>query len=122
MGEEILVRSTTIAKLKVDGITDDSPLFYTMVKMSYAFDKLEEGMFGTSITTSPHVAHTSESALFFSQTQHERPFYYYFDQHGRLISKSQSKLATSAPETDMANLRGAITIPHRKRLSYCYVD
>jgi hypothetical protein len=49
-------------------------------------------------------------------------FYYYFDQHGRLISKSQSKLATSAPEIDMANLRGASTIPPRKRLSYCYVD
>ena len=61
MGEEILVRSTTIAKLKVDGITEDSLLFYTMVKLSSAFDKLEEGIFGTSITTSPHVAHTSES-------------------------------------------------------------
>jgi hypothetical protein len=27
MGDEILVRYTTIAKLKVDGITKDSPLF-----------------------------------------------------------------------------------------------
>ena len=53
MGEEILVRSTTIAKLKVHGITEDSPLFYSMVKMNSAFDKLEEGMFATLITTSP---------------------------------------------------------------------
>ena len=61
-------------------------------------------------------------ALAFSQTQYERPFYYYFDQHGRLISKSQSKLASSAPETDRANLGGASTIPPSKRLSYCYID
>jgi hypothetical protein len=93
MGQEILGRSTTIPKLKVHGITKDSPLFYSMVKMNSAFDKLEEGMFGTPITTSPHVAHTSESTSAFSQPQYERPFYYYFDQHGRLISKSRSKLA-----------------------------
>ena len=92
VGEEILIRSTTIVKLKVDGITEDSPLFYTMVKMNSAFDKLEVGIFGTPITTSLHVGHTSESASAFSQPQYERPFYYYFDQHGRLISKSQSKL------------------------------
>ena len=79
VGEEILIRSTTIVKLKVDGITEDSPLFYTMVKMNSAFDKLEEGIFGTPITTSPHVGHTCESALAFSQPQYERPFYYYFD-------------------------------------------
>jgi transcriptional regulator of nitric oxide reductase len=41
MGEEILIRST-IAKLKVDGITEDSPLFYTIVQMNFAFDKLEK--------------------------------------------------------------------------------
>ena len=67
MGQEILVRSTTITKLKVHGISEDSSLFYTMVKMNSTFDKLEEGMFGTPITTSPHVAHTGESALTFSQ-------------------------------------------------------
>ena len=67
MGEEILVRSTTIAKLKVDGITKDSPFFYTMVKINSPFDKLEEGIFGTPITTSLHVGHTSESASIFSQ-------------------------------------------------------
>ena len=72
MGEEILVRSTTIAKMKVERITEGSPLFYTMVKMNSAFDKLEEGIFGTPITTSPHVGHTSKSALTFSQPQYER--------------------------------------------------
>ena len=75
MGEEILVRSTTIAKLKVDGITEDAPLFYTMVKMNSAFDKLEVGIFGTSL----HVGHISESALAFCQPQYERSFYYYFN-------------------------------------------
>ena len=93
-----------------------------MVKMNSAFDKLEEGMFGTPIITSPHVAHASKSASTFSQPQYERPFYYYFDQHGRLISNSQSKLASSAPETDRANSRGASTIPPGKRLSYYYID
>ena len=67
MRDEILVMSTTIAKLKVDGITKDYPFFYTMVKMNSAFDKLEEGIFGTPITTSLHVGHTSESASIFSQ-------------------------------------------------------
>ena len=47
---------------------------------------------------------------------------YYFDQHGRVILKSQSKLASSAPETDRAHLGGANTIPPGKRLSYCYID
>ena len=115
MGEEILVRSTTIAKLKVDGITKDSPFFYTMVKINSPFDKLEKGIFGALITTSPHVGYASESAPAFNQPQYERPFYYYFDQHGKLISKSQSKLASSAPETDRANSRGASTIPPGKR-------
>ena len=41
MGQEILIRSTTIAKLKVDGITEDSALYYTMVKINSTFDKLE---------------------------------------------------------------------------------
>jgi hypothetical protein len=31
-------------------------------------------------------------------------------------------LASSAPETDRANLGGASIIPHGKRLSYCYFD
>jgi hypothetical protein len=47
---------------------------------------------------------------------------YYFDQHGRVVLKSQSKLASSVPETDRTNLGGASTIPHGKRLSYCYFD
>ena len=72
MGEEILLRFITIAKRKVDGITEDCALYYTMVKMNSAFDKLEEGIFGTPITTSPHVGHTSKSALTFSQPQYER--------------------------------------------------
>jgi hypothetical protein len=50
----------------------------------------------------------------------EKP--YYFDQHGRVILKSLSKLASSAPETDRANLGGASTIPPGKTLSYCYFD
>ena len=103
MGEEILVRSTTIAKLKVDGITKDSLLLYTMVKLSFAFDKLVEGMFGTSITTSPHIAHTNESALAFSQPQYERPFDYYLDEHGRFVFDNQSELTSFAPETERAN-------------------
>ena len=70
MGEEILVRSTTIAKLKVGGITEDSPLFCTMVKMNSAFDKLEKEIFGTPITSSPHVSHTRESSSDFSQPQY----------------------------------------------------
>ena len=106
MGEEILVRSTTIAKLKVDGITKDSPFFYTMVKINSPFDKLEKGIFGALITTSPHVGYASESAPAFNQPQYERPFYYYFDQCGRLIFENQSELAFSMPETDRANSRG----------------
>ena len=39
-----------------------------------------------------------------------------------MILKSQSKLASSAPETDRAHLGGANTIPPGKRLSYCYID
>ena len=58
--------------------------------MNSAFDNLEEGIFCTSFTTSPHVGHTSESALTFSQPQYERPFYYYFDQHGMLMKVQSS--------------------------------
>jgi hypothetical protein len=86
-----------------------------MVKVNSTFDKLEEGIFDTSIATSPHVGHTSESAPASSQPQYERPFYYYFDQHGRVIAKSQSKLASSAHETDRANSGGTTTIHHSKR-------
>jgi hypothetical protein len=39
-----------------------------------------------------------------------------------VIAKSQSKLASSVPETDRASLGGATTIPPGKRLSYCYFD
>jgi hypothetical protein len=39
-----------------------------------------------------------------------------------VVLKSQSKLASSAPEIDRANLGGASTIPHGKRLSYFYFD
>jgi len=117
MGQEILIRSTTIAMLKIHWITEDSPLFYSMVKMNYEFDKLEERMFGTPIATSPHAAHISESAPAFSQPQYERPFCYYSYQCGR-----QSELVSSAPETDRANSGGATTIPSGKRLSYCHID
>ena len=46
MGQEIIIRSTTIAMLKIHWITEDSPLFYSMVKMDSEFDKSEERMFG----------------------------------------------------------------------------
>jgi hypothetical protein len=49
-------------------------------------------------------------------------FYYYFDQHDKVISKSQSKLVSSTPETGRANSEGTTTIPPGKRLSYCYID
>jgi hypothetical protein len=39
-----------------------------------------------------------------------------------VVLKSQSKLASLALETDRTNLGGASTIPHGKRLSYCYFD
>ena len=39
-----------------------------------------------------------------------------------MISKSQSKLASSAPETDRTNSGEATTIPPGKRLSYYYID
>ena len=117
MGQEILVRSTTITKLKVHGISEDSPLFYIMIKIMSEFDELEERMVGTPIATSPHAAHISESAPAFSQPQYERPFCYYSYQCGR-----QSELVSSAPETDRANSGGATTIPSGKRLSYCHID
>jgi hypothetical protein len=93
-----------------------------MVKVNSTFDKLEEGIFDTPIATSPHVGRTSESVLAFSQPQYERLFYYYFNQNGRVIAKSQSKLASSVSEIDRVSSGGATTIPHSKRLSYCYFD
>jgi hypothetical protein len=39
-----------------------------------------------------------------------------------VISKSQSKLVSSTPETGRANSEGTTTIPPGKRLSYCYID
>ena len=63
MSQEILVRSTTITKLKVHGITEDCPLFFVMIKIMSEFDKLEERMFGAPIVTLPHAAHISELAL-----------------------------------------------------------
>jgi len=120
MGEEILIGPGTIARMKVHEITEDSPLRYSFVKLQSEFDKLEEGKFGAPSITSPQVAHTSESAPAFSQPQYERPLYYYFDQHGMLIAKSQSKLVSSAPGTDKTNLGGTSTIPLGMRLYYCY--
>jgi hypothetical protein len=38
-----------------------------MNKIMSKFDELEERMFGAPIVTLPHVAHTSESTLAFSQ-------------------------------------------------------
>jgi hypothetical protein len=39
-----------------------------------------------------------------------------------VILKSQSKLASLAPETDKTNLGEASTIPHGMRLPYCNFD
>jgi hypothetical protein len=66
-------------------------------------------MFGASIATLPHVAHTSESSSAFSQPQYERPFHCYLDQFGRFACDNQSKLAFWAPETDRANFGGVST-------------
>jgi hypothetical protein len=82
MGQASIVKSTTIAEVKAHGSTEDSPLFHAMNKIISKFDELEERMFGAPIVTLPHVAHTSELALTFSQPQYERSFRYYLDQYG----------------------------------------
>jgi hypothetical protein len=74
-----------------------------MNKISSKFDELKERMLGAPIVTLPHAAHTSELAPPFSQSQYERPFHYYLDQHSMFVSKNQSELASSAAETDRAN-------------------
>jgi hypothetical protein len=80
-----------------------------MNKIMSKFDELEKRMFGAPIITLPHVAHTSESALAFSQPQYERPFHYYLDQHSRFVYDNQSELAFSVPETDRADSGGVST-------------
>jgi hypothetical protein len=62
IGQESVIKSTTIAEVKAHGSTEDSPLFHVMNKIMSKFDELEERMFGAPIVTLPHVAHTSESA------------------------------------------------------------
>jgi len=106
MGQESIVKSTTRPEVKASGIAGGSPLFHIMNKLMSKFNDLEERMFGAPIAILPHVTYTSESPLAFSQPQYERPFYYYFDQCGRLIFENQSELAFSMPETDRANSRG----------------
>ena len=90
MGQESIIKSTTIAEVKALEIDEDSPLFHTMVKLMSRLDELEERKFGAPIATSPHAAYICESALAFSQPQYERPFHYYLDQHGRFVSDNQS--------------------------------
>jgi hypothetical protein len=109
IGQEGVVKSTTIAEVKAHGSTKDSPLFHVMNKIMSKFDELEERIFGAPIVTLPHAAHTGESASAFSQPQYERPFHYYLDQHGRFVYDNQSELASLAPETDRANSRGVST-------------
>ena len=109
MGQESIVKSTTVVEVNALGIDEDSPLFHTMVKLMSRLDELEERKFGTPIASSPHAAHISESALAFSQPQYERSFHYYLDQHGRFIFYNQSKLASSATKTDRANSGGVNT-------------
>ena len=109
MGQESIIKSTTIAEVKALGIDEDSPLCHTMVKLMSRLNELEERKLGASIATSPHAAYISESAPAFIQPQYERPFHYYLDQHGRFIFYNQSELASSAPKTDRANSRGVNT-------------
>jgi hypothetical protein len=109
MGQESIIKSTTIAEVKAHGSTEDSPLFHVMNKIMSKFDKLEERMFGAPIVTSPHAAYISESAPTFSQPQYERPFHYNLDQHSRFVFDNQSELASSAPKTDRANSGGVTT-------------
>jgi hypothetical protein len=109
IGQESVVKSTTIAEVKAHGSTEDSPLFHVMNKIMSKFDELEERIFGAPIVTLPHAAHTSESASAFSQPQYERPFHYYLNQHDKFVSVNQSELASSAPETDRDNSGGVST-------------
>jgi hypothetical protein len=67
IGQEGVVKSTTIAEVKAHGSTEDSPLFHVMNKIMSKFDELEERIFGAPIVTLPHAAHTGESASAFSQ-------------------------------------------------------
>jgi hypothetical protein len=92
MGQRSVIKSTTIAKVKAHGFTEDSPLSHSMIKLMSKFNELEERMFGTPIVTSPHDAHVSESAPAFSQPQYERPFHYCFDQYGRIAFDNQSEI------------------------------
>jgi hypothetical protein len=85
IGQESAVNSTTIVEIKAHGSTEDSPLFHVMNKIMSKFDELEERMFGAPSVTLPHVAHTSESALTFSQPRYKRPFHYYLDQRGKFF-------------------------------------
>jgi hypothetical protein len=85
MGQASIVKSTTIAEVKANGSTEDSPLFHVMNKIMSKFDELEEKMFGAPIVTLPHVAHTSELAPAFNQLQYEKLFHYYLDQHDRFV-------------------------------------
>jgi hypothetical protein len=93
MGQASIVKSTTITEVKAHGSTEDSPPFHFMNKIMSKFDELEKRMFGAPIVTLPHVAHTSELALAFSQPQYERPFHYYLHQHSRFVYDNQSELA-----------------------------
>jgi hypothetical protein len=120
MGQESIVKSSTIAEVKTRGITEDSPFFDIMIKTMSEFDKLEERMFGTPIATSPHAAHISESVPTFSQPQYERPFHYDLDQHDIFVYDNQSELASLALETDRGNSGVVNTKLPAKRS--CYFD
>ena len=67
MGQESIVKSTIIAKVKSLGSIEDSPLLHALNKILFKFDELEERIFGAPIVTLPHAAHISESVLAFSQ-------------------------------------------------------
>jgi len=68
-------------------------------------------MFGASIVTLSHDAYTSGSAPVASLPQYGMPFNYHYNQN-EFVSANQFEYASSAPETDRANLGGFSTILH----------
>jgi len=100
---------TPKCKVKVNGITKDSPLYHAMNMLMSKFHELEERMFGAVVATLPHDPFTSGLAPIASQPQYGRPFHYHYDQN-RLVFDNLSKLASSVTEIDGAKLGEVSTI------------
>ena len=67
---------TPKCKVKVNGITKDSPLYHAMNMLMIRFDELEKRKFGAPIVTLSY----DGSAPFASQPQYRRQFHYHYDQ------------------------------------------